>query len=164
MNDHLRQLVRRHDPLHGRNVAREYLQARILAALQRAGAMTSLAFHGGTCLRFLYDLPRYSEDLNFTLEGKPANSLSGYAQVVRTALAAENYRVDVRIREHRAVDSALVRFPASCTTSAFRRTPRRCSPSRSKSTPILPRVRGRTSLWCAVTRRFDSITTTGPRC
>ncbi len=111
MNDHLRQLVRRHDPLHGRNVAREYLQARILAVLQRAGAMTSLAFHGGTCLRFLYDLPRYSEDLNFTLEGKPANSLRGYARVVRAELVAENYRVDVRVREHRVFHSALVRFP-----------------------------------------------------
>jgi hypothetical protein len=47
-------------PAHGRNVAREYLQARILASLQRAGAMIPLAFHGGTALRFLYATPRYS--------------------------------------------------------------------------------------------------------
>ena len=33
-------------PAHGRNVAREYLQARILGAMQRAGAMIPLAFHG----------------------------------------------------------------------------------------------------------------------
>jgi hypothetical protein len=32
---------------------REYLQARILQSLQRAGAMQTVAFHGGTCLRFL---------------------------------------------------------------------------------------------------------------
>jgi hypothetical protein len=44
----------------GRNLLREYLQARILAELQRAGAMLSLAFQGGTALRFLYGLPRYS--------------------------------------------------------------------------------------------------------
>ena len=31
----------------------------------RAGAMTSLAFHGGTGLRFLFGLPRYSEELDF---------------------------------------------------------------------------------------------------
>ena len=48
---------------------REYLQARILEGLQRAGAMSPLAFQGGTALRFLYRLPRYSEDLDFTLEG-----------------------------------------------------------------------------------------------
>jgi len=30
--------------------------------------MQTLAFHGGTALRFLYDIPRYSEDLDFALE------------------------------------------------------------------------------------------------
>lgn len=51
---------------------REYLQARILQSLQRAGAMQTLAFHGGTCLRILYNIPRYSEDLD-----DPATLLAG---------------------------------------------------------------------------------------
>ena len=53
------------------HLVREYLQARILQSLQRAGAMQTLAFHGGTSLRFLYDIPRYSEDLDFALELHP---------------------------------------------------------------------------------------------
>jgi predicted nucleotidyltransferase component of viral defense system len=53
------------------HTVREYLQARILQSLQRAGAMQTLAFHGGTSLRFLYDIPRYSEDLDFALELHP---------------------------------------------------------------------------------------------
>ncbi len=69
MKEHLRQLVGENPPLQGRNVVREYLQGRILGAFQRAGAMTSLAFRGGTCLRFAFGLPRYSEDLDFALEG-----------------------------------------------------------------------------------------------
>jgi predicted nucleotidyltransferase component of viral defense system len=52
-------------PLVAQHLAREYLQARILQSLQRAGAMQFLAFHGGTALRFLYEIPRYSEDLDF---------------------------------------------------------------------------------------------------
>ena len=69
MKDYLASLVRASPtPAHARNVAREYLQARILGALQRAGAMIPLAFHGGTLLRFLYSIPRYSEDLDFALE------------------------------------------------------------------------------------------------
>ena len=52
------------------NRAREYLQARILGLLQETGAMIPLAFCGGTALRFLYSLPRFSEDLDFSLEGK----------------------------------------------------------------------------------------------
>jgi hypothetical protein len=40
----------------GKNRLREYLQARILASLQRSGAMIPLAFQGGTALRFLYSI------------------------------------------------------------------------------------------------------------
>ena len=60
-------------PIEKKNLAREYLQALILQSLQRAGAMTALAFHGGTALRFLYSLPRYSEDLDFALERDSAS-------------------------------------------------------------------------------------------
>ena len=55
------------DAVQGRNTAREYLQARILLALQDHGAFADWAFVGGTALRFLYRLPRYSEDLDFSL-------------------------------------------------------------------------------------------------
>ena len=112
MKDHLRQLVEAHAPSSGRNIAREYLQARILGALQRAGAMTSLAFHGGTSLRFLFGLPRYSEDLDFALEGDASRyDLRRYLREVRAELSAEGYQLDLRVREHRAVHSAFVRFP-----------------------------------------------------
>lgn len=69
MKDYLAELVRASPtPAQARNAMREYLQARILGALQRAGAMIPLAFHGGTALRFLYATARYSEDLDFALE------------------------------------------------------------------------------------------------
>jgi len=68
MKDYIAELVRANPtPAHARNVIREYLQARILSGLQRAGAMIPLAFHGGTALRFLYATARYSEDLDFAL-------------------------------------------------------------------------------------------------
>ena len=112
MRDHLERLVAGREPLGARNIAREYLQARILGALQRAGAMTALAFQGGTCLRFLFGLPRYSEDLDFALEREPEDySLGNALRSIRTELTPEGYRVDLRIREHGAVHSALVRFP-----------------------------------------------------
>ena len=114
MKDHLKQLVGGHGPLRGRNIAREYLQARILGALQRAGAMTSLAFHGGTSLRFLFGLPRYSEDLDFALEGEPSRyDLRRHLRAIRAELSAEGYRVELRMREHRTVHSAFVRFPGT---------------------------------------------------
>jgi hypothetical protein len=38
-------------PAEGKNRMREYLQARILASMQRSGAMIPLAFQGGTKAR-----------------------------------------------------------------------------------------------------------------
>ena len=112
MKDHLEALIHRQDPLRARNVVREYLQARVLRAMQGAGAMIALAFQGGTCLRFLYSLPRYSEDLDFALEGnREAYDLAKYLKAVRAELAAENYRVELRIRQSRTVHGAFARFP-----------------------------------------------------
>lgn len=51
-----------------RNRIREYLHAEILGSLQRSGTMVPLAFQGGTALRFLYSIRRFSEDLDFALE------------------------------------------------------------------------------------------------
>ena len=51
MKEYLGDLLRRAVPNQARNVAREYLQARILESLQRSGAMIPLAFFGGQCRR-----------------------------------------------------------------------------------------------------------------
>ena len=68
MKEYLAAQVRMNDPLAGRHVIREVLQAKVLSSLQRAGAMIPLAFHGGTALRFLFSINRFSEDLDFALE------------------------------------------------------------------------------------------------
>ena len=63
-------------------------------------------------MRFLHALPRYSEDLDFALEqDRERYDLASYLQAVQEALVAEQYRVELRFREHRTVHSGLVRFP-----------------------------------------------------
>jgi len=112
MKDHLRRLVRDADPLHGRNVLREYLQARVLEGLQRAGGFNSLAFQGGTALRFLYGLPRYSEDLDFSLEGdRERYDLRGWLVSIGRQLSREGYTVRSTLRARTAVHAAWIRFP-----------------------------------------------------
>ena len=93
------------------HLVREYLQARILQSLQRAGAMQTLAFHGGTSLRFLYAIPRYSEDLDFALELHPeAYDFRAYLQQIVRDFSAEAYRVDIKLNEKQVVHKAFVRF------------------------------------------------------
>ena len=114
MKERLRPLV--HGAAAGpaaRNLAREFLQAQILAALQRAGAMVPLAFQGGTALRFLHSIRRYSEDLDFALERPEGGyDFRGYLHSVQADLRREGYEVDLaRVGDRRAVHSAFVRFP-----------------------------------------------------
>jgi len=113
MKDYLADLVRQTaSPLEGRNRTREYMQARILGVLQRSGAMIPLAFHGGTALRFLYSHGRYSEDLDFALEGDPAiYDFRGYLKAIRSELSLEGYSIDVKVNDGKTVNSAFVRFP-----------------------------------------------------
>jgi predicted nucleotidyltransferase component of viral defense system len=112
MKDYLHELVQASpNPAQGRNTAREYLQARILGGLQRAGAMIPLAFHGGTALRFLYASARYSEDLDFALErAREMYDLRACLRTVRSDLSAEGYDVEVIVHDHKVVHSAFIRF------------------------------------------------------
>ncbi len=49
------------------NGLREVMQEVALAGLYRGGFFDRAAFYGGTCLRIFYGLPRFSEDLDFSL-------------------------------------------------------------------------------------------------
>jgi hypothetical protein len=113
MKEHLAELVHAApSPAHGRNVAREYLQARILGCLQRAGAMIPLAFHGVTALRFLYASPRYSEDLDFALErSRSQYDLRAYLRAIQSEFTREGYAVELKVSDRKVVHSAFVRFP-----------------------------------------------------
>ncbi|MDP6113356.1 MAG: nucleotidyl transferase AbiEii/AbiGii toxin family protein [Planctomycetota bacterium] len=93
-----------------RSTAREYLQARILLALQDHGAFTDWAFVGGTALRFLFRLPRYSEDLDFSLTRPGPARFEKLMDLVRNDLRAEAYDVEVKARTRAAVASAFVKF------------------------------------------------------
>jgi hypothetical protein len=113
MKEHLiSQLSGTPNPLQARNQAREYLQALILQSLQRAGAMVPLAFHGGTALRFLYNSQRYSEDLDFALEGNAQGyDFHPYLQDIRHDLEAQGYALALKISDQRTVQNAFIRFP-----------------------------------------------------
>ena len=73
--------------------------------------MQSIAFHGGTALRFIYDLPRYSEDLDFTLERAPESyDFRGYLHQIERDFTAEAYTIDFKVNDKRVVNKAFVRF------------------------------------------------------
>jgi len=113
MKDYLRELLARETPdlNRRRNVVREYLQARMLQLLGDQGAFREWAFLGGTALRFLFGLQRFSEDLDFSLNRQDtSHTIRPFIEGVCTAFGAETYSMDRKIREDNTVKSALVKF------------------------------------------------------
>lgn len=83
-------------PTEAENALKEIIQEIALLGLQRANFFEKAAFYGGTALRILYQLPRYSEDLDFTLFKKtPDFSLHSYFSAVEKELAAYGFEVNI---------------------------------------------------------------------
>ncbi|TVQ21848.1 MAG: nucleotidyl transferase AbiEii/AbiGii toxin family protein [Spirochaetaceae bacterium] len=75
---------------------RELIQHIVLLGLWRAGFFEHAAFYGGTALRILHTLPRFSEDIDLSLlERRPNFSLSSYLAGLRTELSGFGFEVDV---------------------------------------------------------------------
>jgi hypothetical protein len=95
-----------------RNRVREYLQAQILGSLQRAGAFVPLAFQGGTALRFLFAIRRYSEDLDFALERRDRGyDFKAFLKAIEGDLLREGYAVGIKANDCKVVHSAFISFP-----------------------------------------------------
>lgn len=56
------------NPLYLRNLLKEHLQYYLLNFVYNSAYAENFLFKGGTCLRFCFDLPRLSEDLDFDVK------------------------------------------------------------------------------------------------
>ncbi|HLF17913.1 MAG TPA: nucleotidyl transferase AbiEii/AbiGii toxin family protein [Candidatus Omnitrophota bacterium] len=92
------------------NAMREYLQAYVLRIMHDRNAFRSTAFVGGTALRFLYGLPRFSEDLDFSLHEKSGYSFVDLMKIIKQELILAGYEADVSYDETKTVQSAFVKF------------------------------------------------------
>lgn len=83
--------------LHGfkRNMLREYLQYKILDNLFSHPLGQKLRFIGGTALRIIYSLPRFSEDLDFDHIGVTFDEFKEISEYVKKELEQEGYQVDI---------------------------------------------------------------------
>lgn len=110
MNDAIQQMMERYacktqdDSI---NALREILQQIALLGLWRGKFFEHAAFYGGTALRVLYGLDRYSEDLDFSLlQPSKAFSLDAYGQTLRREIASFGFEVSFEVRQKTA-DSAI---------------------------------------------------------
>ena len=84
---------------------REILQEIVLLGLSRAGFFDHALFYGGTALRILHGLDRFSEDLDFSLISPDVNfDLSIYEDAVIEALHSFGFEVTIQVKNS---DSAI---------------------------------------------------------
>lgn len=92
---------------------REMMQEIALAGLQRSGFFEIAAFYGGTALRILHGLQRYSEDLDFSLlEVIPEFSLEPYLRGIEKEFNALGVTVSIEEKRKTAknqIDSAFLK-------------------------------------------------------
>lgn len=98
---------------HEKDALREIIQEIALLGLWRAKFFEHAAFYGGTALRILYGLDRFSEDLDFTLLVPNSDfKLQPYCNGVREELVAYGFTAEVETKDKKTqttTDSAFIK-------------------------------------------------------
>jgi predicted nucleotidyltransferase component of viral defense system len=82
-----------------RALIREYLQTRIISSLYGMDEAGKLSFIGGTSLRLLRGLDRFSEDLDFDNLGLPFSAVKSLFAKIASRLSREGFEVDYAMKK-----------------------------------------------------------------
>ncbi len=95
------------------NAEQEICQKIALAGLHRGGFFEHAAFYGGTCLRLFHGLPRFSEDMDFSLTEKRDDiHLEDYFDAIRDEFKIAGFDVTITKKDKKAfgrVESAFLK-------------------------------------------------------
>ena len=93
---------------------REIIQEIVLLGLWRGKFFEHAAFYGGTAIRIFHGLPRFSEDMDFSLLVPDAKySLSPYVTYIEEELRAYGFDVAIVLKSQNAdsaIESAFVKM------------------------------------------------------
>lgn len=79
------------------NALKEITQEVLLYELYRAGFFSKACFQGGTCLRIVHGIDRFSEDLDFALHAPdPHFDLTPYLKNVSAAMTVYGYNLEIQ--------------------------------------------------------------------
>ena len=93
------------------NALREELQLLMLNILNENNHFNNIAFLGGTALRILYKIRRFSEDLDFSLVDKEKYDFDTILEDLGRAFTRRNLKYSFKVRKQvSAVKSVLVKF------------------------------------------------------
>ena len=79
------------------NIVREYVQHLFLTELYQLPGSEKLLFKGGTALRIVYNSPRFSEDLDFSLFGVAHNEIKSFVEHLFVSVLAKIEGTGIKI-------------------------------------------------------------------
>jgi hypothetical protein len=91
------------DPSLKMNLLREYIQAFTLRSMHESKAFQCLSFVGGTALRLLHGLPRFSEDLDFSLENADGYDPKTWLKKIKRDLIFAGFNATVTWNDRKIV-------------------------------------------------------------
>ncbi len=92
------------------NVTREFLQILCLKIMSEKKILDQMAFVGGTSLRILYDLKRFSEDLDFSLTKKQKYDFGKIHQQLLKSFHLYGLPLEANVRTQGNVHSMMMKF------------------------------------------------------
>lgn len=92
------------------SILREYLQSLILRIIEVKGFYKNIAFVGGTSLRMLYDLNRFSEDLDFCLINREDYCFVELLRKIKAELEHYGFNVVLTFKDTKTVNNAFIKF------------------------------------------------------
>lgn len=94
-----------------RNKLREYLQHVILRRLFEQNLLNRLIFHGGTAMRILHRMNRFSEDLDFHLEYQNSKIITiKELYSLQRDLELAGYQISLKKNVEKTVQSVFIKF------------------------------------------------------
>lgn len=97
------------EPAEKLNLMREYIQAYILRSLHESEAFVNLSFVGGTALRFVFNLPRFSEDIDFSLENNLGYDPVNWMKKIKRDLSFAGFNVSMSWNDKTTVHKAWIK-------------------------------------------------------
>jgi len=97
-------------PWREKNILSEYLQTQILLILSLSSFNSSLSFLGGTCLRFVHNINRFSEDLDFDLLENEKFNIEKMENEIKFELELRGFSLDTKIKKTEVIYIIFFKF------------------------------------------------------
>lgn len=112
MRDYIKTIVNKKlSPDDNLNRIREYIQTYFLYVIYRKKFYQDMVFTGGTALRFIHQIRRFSEDLDFSLSSRVKQlDFAGIMQEAAYEFKLAGYEIEIKTKIRLAVHGALMKF------------------------------------------------------